>query len=193
MRRYIVTGAPGSGKTAIVRALLARGYAVVDEAATDVLTREQQNGVAEPWREPGFLDAVIRLQQERQQRLPADGAVMQVFDQSPICTLTLARYCGLPITRELRTEVNRVVTNTIYQPAVFFVQHDGKIEPTVGGWCTTPDDAERFEELHRSVYQSMRVYELVDVPPMALEDRVDLIDEALQADEVRFSEEAWNY
>ncbi|MFI5954485.1 AAA family ATPase [Cryptosporangium sp. NPDC051539] len=192
MRRYIVTGAPGSSKTAIVAALLGRGYAVVAEAASDVVTRERAAGVETPWREPGFLDAVVRLQQDRQQRLPAGDATMQVFDQSPICTLTLARYCGLPITRELRTEVNRVVTNSIYQPVVFFVHHDGDVE-SAAGWCATAEDAKRFEEQHRAVYESMRVYELVDVPPMALEDRVDLIDEALQADEVRFAEEAWNY
>ena len=36
MRRYIITGAPGAGKTTLLEALQDRGYAVVDEAATDV-------------------------------------------------------------------------------------------------------------------------------------------------------------
>ena len=45
MRRFILTGAPGAGKTAIVRELEARGFPVVEEAATDVIAREQAAGV----------------------------------------------------------------------------------------------------------------------------------------------------
>jgi hypothetical protein len=37
MRRYIITGAPGAEKTAILQELKVRGYAVVGEAATDVI------------------------------------------------------------------------------------------------------------------------------------------------------------
>ena len=49
IKRYILTGAPGAGKTAIIRELARRGYAVVDEAATDVIAREHASGNAEPW------------------------------------------------------------------------------------------------------------------------------------------------
>ena len=41
MKRYILTGAPGSGKTAILRQLEREGFGVVDEAATDVIALEQ--------------------------------------------------------------------------------------------------------------------------------------------------------
>ncbi|MBM0260113.1 AAA family ATPase, partial [Micromonospora sp. 4G55] len=37
MPAYILTGAPGSGKTAILRQLEIDGHAVVEEAATDVI------------------------------------------------------------------------------------------------------------------------------------------------------------
>ena len=36
MRRFILTGAPGAGKTTLIQALAARGHAVAVEAATDV-------------------------------------------------------------------------------------------------------------------------------------------------------------
>jgi predicted ATPase len=45
MRRFILTGAPGSGKTAIIRQLELDGFAVVEEAATDVIALEQARGV----------------------------------------------------------------------------------------------------------------------------------------------------
>ena len=65
MQRYVVTGAPGAGKTSVLRELGAQGFAVVDEAATDVIAREQQRGVAEPWRDEGFLTLITRLQRDR--------------------------------------------------------------------------------------------------------------------------------
>ena len=50
MRRFVITGAPGAGKTAILQVLRRRGYAVVDEAATDVIAAEQARGVDESGR-----------------------------------------------------------------------------------------------------------------------------------------------
>lgn len=45
MRRYVVTGSPGAGKTTLIEAQRVRGYAVVAEAATDVVAAGQAAGV----------------------------------------------------------------------------------------------------------------------------------------------------
>jgi predicted ATPase len=66
MHRYILTGAPGAGKTVLLRALERVGYAVVEEAATDVIALAQAEGVAEPWTDPGFIDAIVTLQRRRE-------------------------------------------------------------------------------------------------------------------------------
>ena len=73
MRRFIITGAPGAGKTTILDVLRERGYAVVEEAATDVITREHARGRDEPWRDESFLDAIVLLQRERQERSHRPG------------------------------------------------------------------------------------------------------------------------
>ncbi|MFK4106870.1 AAA family ATPase [Streptomyces sp. NPDC019531] len=39
MRRYVLTGTPGAGKTSILRCLAKHGYEVVEEAATAVIAR----------------------------------------------------------------------------------------------------------------------------------------------------------
>ncbi len=64
--RYVLTGAPGAGKTTLARALSARGYGVMAEAATDVIAERQAAGVAEPWRYDDFADRIAVLQQQRE-------------------------------------------------------------------------------------------------------------------------------
>jgi predicted ATPase len=55
MRRFIITGAPGAGKTAIIRQLELDGFSVVEEAATDVIAAAQAQGTVQPWAHPSFI------------------------------------------------------------------------------------------------------------------------------------------
>jgi predicted ATPase len=64
--RHILTGAPGSGKTALLRHLEVAGHAVVEEAATDVIALQQALGDQEPWQDPAFLDRIVSLQHRRE-------------------------------------------------------------------------------------------------------------------------------
>ena len=73
MRRFIITGAPGAGKTAIIRQLELDGFGVVEEAATDVIAAAQARGTAEPWTDPSFIDLITNLQRQRQIRVVSAG------------------------------------------------------------------------------------------------------------------------
>jgi predicted ATPase len=174
MRRYIIAGAPGAGKTTILAALRGCGYAVVDEAATDVNVRLQALGRDEPWRDPGFIDAITLLQRERLVQPTPPATAVQVFDRSPICTLALARYLGLPVTPILGREIDRVLAEGIYQPRVFFVHHLGFITPTAVRRISLAQ-AVTFERFHEQAYRN-HGFELVDVPAGTVEERVTLID-----------------
>jgi predicted ATPase len=44
VRRFVIPGAPGSGKTAIIHQLELDGFSVVEEAATDVIAAAQARG-----------------------------------------------------------------------------------------------------------------------------------------------------
>ena len=92
MKRYIVTGAPGAGKTAIIRRLELDGFGVVEEAATDLIALWQAEGITEPWTHPDFIDAVVRLQRAREL---CAVAPVQFHDRSVICTAALASYLGV--------------------------------------------------------------------------------------------------
>ncbi len=58
MRRYILTGTPGCGKTSLIRTLEMTGASIVAEAATDIIAYKQMQGVAEPWENEDFIDNI---------------------------------------------------------------------------------------------------------------------------------------
>lgn len=164
MHRYILTGAPGAGKTVLLRALERAGHAVVEEAATDVIALAQAEGVAEPWTDPAFIDAVLRLQRQRQAR--AVGEVV-FFDRSPVCALALARFLGHPVSPLLREELTRI--EGVYQRQVFLVRGLGFITPTAARRISL-EDARVFERVHEKAYAELG-YELVPVEPGSPEER----------------------
>ena len=77
MRRYILTGTAGTGKTAMLRYLEPDGYSVVE---TDIIALQQAQGVAEPWSHASFIDAIVNLQRERQLRASRLSDDKQFFD-----------------------------------------------------------------------------------------------------------------
>ena len=62
MPRHILTGAPGAGKSTLLRQLEIDGFAVIEEAATDIVALALARGEARPEASPGFIDAIVALQ-----------------------------------------------------------------------------------------------------------------------------------
>lgn len=175
MGRYIFTGAPGAGKTALLEALGGVGYPVVREAATDVIAQQMANGVPEPWTDSNFLSDVVHLQIVRQSQ--ADSARVVLFDRSPICTLALASYSDRPVPVDVSAEVDRLVREGFYEPNVFLVRPLGFIERTAARRITY-EDSLLFEAIHESTYTSLG-FNLVDVPPTSLDSRVATVKDTI--------------
>src|SRR5271155_3464366 len=104
MKRFVVTGTPGAGKTAIIRQLELDGFGIVEEAATDVIALAQARGIAEPWMNPSFIDSVIDLQKLRQVRASGQPDEVQFHDRSAICTCALAAFLGYSVSNALARE-----------------------------------------------------------------------------------------
>jgi predicted ATPase len=178
MRRFIITGAPGAGKTAIIRQFELDGFSVVEEAATDVIAAACAKGTDEPWRHPSFIDAIAHLQRDREIRASWQTDEVQFHDRCVVCTAALAVYLGYPFSPFLTSELKRIQKEAIYQNRVFFIRNLGFIRPTEARRISF-EDALRFEKIHEETYRDFG-FELVSVEPGSLVERVSIIKAAIR-------------
>ena len=164
IRRYVLTGAPGAGKTTLAEALRRRGHVVVREAATDVAAGGGEGA--------GFVEAVLALQLARERAVTAP---VQVLDRSPLCTLALARYLGVAPPAALRAAAEGAPGR--YQRPVFLVQPLGFLVPTAVRRISYADTL-RFAAVHEQVYSEYG-FTLVEVPAAPVADRVALVESVL--------------
>ena len=177
MRRFILTGAPGAGKTAIIRQLELDGFSVVEEAATDVIAAAQAQGTVQPWTHPSFIDAIAKLQRGRQIRASGQPNEVQFHDRSVVCTAALAVYLGFPHTPFLASELQRIKEEAIYQPQGFFIRNLGFVTLTEARRISF-EDAVRFEKIHEDTYQAFG-FQLISIAPGGLRERVEKIKAAV--------------
>ena len=173
MPGYILTGAPGSGKTAILRRLEIDGHPVVEEAATDVIALQQALGRPEPWREPDFAEQVLDLQRRRRRRAEMFDGDVVFHDRSPVCTLALCRHLGLTPPPALLDEIERMTR----ERTVFFVRNQGFVEATAARRISF-EESLVFERTHELTYREAG-FDLVDVPAGPLANRVAAIKEVV--------------
>ena len=173
MRRFIITGAPGAGKTAIIRQLELDGFSVVEEAATDVIAAAHARGSTQPWMKASFIDDIAHLQKDRQIRASCQTDVVQFHDRCVVCTAALAVYLGYAFSAFLASELKRIKEEAIYQNQVFFIRNLGFVTPTEARRISF-EDTVRFEKIHEETYRDFG-FELISVEPGTLAERVGII------------------
>jgi predicted ATPase len=177
MRRFIITGAPGAGKTAIIRQLELDGFSVVQEAATDVIAAAQAQGTVQPWTHPSFIDAIATLQRDRQIRASYQPDEIQFHDRCAVCTAALAVHLGYSFSPLLTSELERIKREMIYQNRVFFIRNLGFVTPTEARRISF-EETVRFEKTHEETYRNLD-FELISIEPGSLVERVSKIKAAI--------------
>jgi len=178
MKKFIITGAPGAGKTAIIRQLELDGFGVVEEAATDVIAAAQARGIAEPWKNPAFIDAIVDLQKVRHIRASQMPDQVQFHDRSVVCTAALADYLGYPRSQLLTSELARIKKDAVFEKRVFFIKNLGFITPTDSRRITF-EETLRFEKIHEETYREFG-FELFPIEAVDLLARVGAIKAAIR-------------
>lgn len=166
-RRYILTGAPGAGKTALIRHLEATGNDVVEEAATDVIALAQASGVERPWERPAFVADIAALQGWREAAPMRSGR--RFADRSVFCTLALAEWLEHPAPDGLLGTADRLAASGWFARKVFFIDQLGFIENTAARQISF-EQATQFGALHEVVYRRYG-FELTHIGPASIPDR----------------------
>jgi len=177
MRRFIIIGALGAGKTPIIRQLELEGFSVVEESATDVIASAQARGTVQPWTHPSFIDAIAHLQRDRQIRASSQPDEVQFHDRCVVCTAALAVHLGYPLSPFLISELERVRKEAIFKSRVFFIRNLGFVTPTEARRISF-EDALRFEKIHEDIYRDFG-FDLFSVKPASLMEPVSRIKAAI--------------
>lgn len=173
MKKYILTGAPGSGKTSIIRALEMRNYAVIEEAATDIIAYEQSQGVKEPWKNKDFINKIAALQKHREQQAKLAGTFPLFCDRSLICTYALALFLEIDPPAALLEDIPKMREDDTLQREVFFIENLGFIKNTEARQISF-EETLRFEQIHREAYEKFG-FSCISIKPSPILKRADNI------------------
>jgi predicted ATPase len=165
---YAVSGAPSSGKTTTVRLLAARGYFTTEEQARAIITEEMAKGrTLEEVRGAGewFQEVILERQLALEAELPRDKTVF--LDRGIPDGLAYERFLNLRPNRALAEAAQQSTYRRVFvlEPLGFVADH-GRIE-----------NSETQANLHHAISDTYRElgFDVVDVPVLAPEARVDFI------------------
>jgi len=172
-RRIVISGCSGGGKSSVIEALSARGFATMPEAGR-ILVREEMaaRGDALPWADPVSFAKKLLDRAITQFESAPDGDVF--YDRSvidPVAFLDQHKIAVSP-------EINAAILQCQYHNPVFIVPPWGDI------YVNDPERPKSFEEAvseFEPLLGSYRNagYRLIEIPQIPVQDRVAFILENL--------------
>jgi predicted ATPase len=166
MKKYVLTGSSGAGKSCLITALELRNEYVVREAARDYIEYQKANGVAVPSEAPDFEEKILALHILRESRVPPD--INRVFlDRGKLDHLAFSAYFNWPIPDFLRKAAEDCDYDLIFL-----------VEPFDAEWGSLEaPDYKRPSRTYTTLIQTYKDfgYNLIRVPPGKITDRVNFI------------------
>ncbi|TPN81563.1 ATPase [Mesorhizobium sp. CU2] len=169
-RFFVLTGGPGSGKTTLIEALKAKGFATAPEAGRGII-RDQTaiGGSALPWQDRALF-AELMLSWELRSWHAAQAEPGPVFfDRGVADTIGYLRLCGLPVPDHIKSAEKFRYARRVFVappwPEIFTQDEERK---------QTLDEAERTFLSVTGVYTELG-YELVPLPLAPFEERVGFV------------------
>jgi predicted ATPase len=176
MQRIVLTGGPGAGKTALLHALGAQGYAVVDESARTIIQSRRSRELSPRPQPLEFAQEVLRQDIDKYHRHASDsGSVF--FDRCVLDALCMLDQVTPLSPGELAAFLSRYP----YYRQVFFLPP----------WeAIYSNDAERDQTFAEAVAVHERLaewyrrcgYEVMDVPTVTVAERCGYVLQTLGRD-----------
>ena len=115
-QKYIITGAPGTGKTAIINALKKEGHSCAEEISRTIITQEMASGGdALPWKNlAAFSQQVIALRKAQHTNAPQGRT--HFFDRGIIDVIAYLKHDNLAV----NDDIMEMVKQFPYNKTVFY-------------------------------------------------------------------------
>ncbi|MFC7396345.1 AAA family ATPase [Chelatococcus sp. GCM10030263] len=175
-RFFVITGGPGSGKTTLIEALAAAGFASAPEAGRAIIQDQVMiGGRALPWADPGlFAELMLAADLRTYRAQPADGVV--VFDRGIPDVAGYLTLTGLPVPEHV-AKAARVCR---YNRRVFICPPWPEIYTGDSERKQSLEEAERTYAAMAAIYRDYD-YELVEAPRRPVVERVAFVRAVIEA------------
>lgn len=175
--RIVVTGGPGSGKTSLIEALAAAGYATSPEAGRAIIRRQQTiDGQALPWRDRAlFAELMLDRELEAHSRFEGESGPV-FFDRGTPDVVGYLSLCGLPVP----AHVERAARDVRYDRRVFIAPLWPEIFAQDAERKQDLDEAKRTFDAMAEVYPRFG-YELIELPKTPVAERLAFVLETIRA------------
>lgn len=169
-KKFIITGAPGTGKSSIINDLIKRGYSCAKEIAREVISEQIANrGETLPWKNQlSFEHKIIKLRYKQYTDSPTECICF--FDRSIIDSIAYLKASKLKTTSEIIETVkgcifNRTVFYTPFWEDIYLNDKERKEEI---------EKAKKIEIFILKTYKSFG-YKMIQVPKISISKRTDFI------------------
>ena len=170
-RFYVLTGGPGSGKSAVIEALHRAGYACTVEAGRGIIQDQVAiGGRALPWHDPAFFAELMLSWEMRSYHIAEQSAGPVFFDRGVVDVVGYLCLLGRAVPRHMLDAAERFR----YNRRVFIAPPWKKI------FAQDRERKQDFEEAVRT-YQAIaaayaeRGYELIEMPLSSVEERTRFV------------------
>jgi predicted ATPase len=175
---YVLSGAMGGGKSAVLSRLRDSGIHCVPEPAREILAEQrliQATGVPEKNADLFGMLMLSRSIHNYLENSPAEQSV--IFDRGIPDMVAYARLFGLD-----GTSYANAAEEFRYNPRVFYFPAWGEIYTNDSERKMSFEEAEAFGTLVRSIHEKFG-YQILEVPRFSLEERVQFVLDASQAND----------
>ena len=176
---FVLTGGPGSGKTALVEALRARGYACYVEDGRGVIRHHVAiQGPALPWLDPMLFAEMMLSWEMRSYDLAQQTPGPVFFDRGVPDVQGFLQLLNFPVASHMR-KASQIFR---YNPTVFIAPPWKEIFRQDRERKQDFEEAVRTCETMREIYTELN-YHLIEIPRTSVEERLGfLLNHVLQLD-----------
>lgn len=170
VKKYVITGGPGSGKSTLIKALERKGFTIIKETAKEVIFKEKEKGVHEPWLDKSFPDfqrKIFELQLMKETKISSD-IEMVFMDRGVPDSLAYYKHRNFKPPQELIDVVDKCNYEKIFflEPLPLHEKTEYRAEDE--------KEAKKISKIIKKTYENLG-YDLVIISSVNLEERADII------------------